>query len=473
MYHMLPSHILEIDVAIFVFFFLIITIVGVNYRGLSDSFREYAVGDKSIPTHVLIFTIVATWLSGSMFFLVIEGTYSQGWYFILASLIGIPGGLFIVGNVLGPHMGKFLNNFSAPDMLGAVYGRKLQSIFAICFVLTEIGCIAIQFKVIARTINTILQCDPIWAAAVSAMIVIIYSAHGGIKAVTFTAVVKFMTFCILIPILIFIMISNLKTDSTILESFAAKEEFKFGAVSNSSRILESTSYGFYMLFAPLIGAGLFQRLLMARDTKQIKKSTKISSIVILIAVLLMVVIAVLVFAENPNLEPNKIVDYLANRYPYEGLKGLFAVGIVALAMSNADSTLNACAVMISHDILPEIGSNKDNRILRAKISSYVIGLLALVLALKVDGLLNILLLTANFSLPILFIPLLSLILGFETSRRVVYMAISAGALATIWSVFYIGGVNSFIPGLLANAIVFFGAHYILGEKGGWGNNTIK
>lgn len=470
---MLPNHILEIDIAIFVFFFLIITIVGINYRGFNNTFREYAVGDKQFPTYVLTFTIVATWLSGSLFFGILEGTYNKGIFFILSILIGIPGGLLIAGKLIGPRMGKFMNSLSAPDMLGTLYGIRLQAIFAICFVLTEIGYVAVQFKVIARAINTILHCDPIWAAVVSGIIVIVYSAQGGVKAVTFTDVVQFITFCILLPILLGVVVYNIPSGSNVIDALAQNPNFNFNLATSSGKFLDDISFGFYMLLAPVIGSGLLQRMLMASNPDQIKKSISISTIIVFIALLMIVAIGVFVLVEKPDIAPNKIVGYLADRYPYEGLKGLFAVGIVALAMSTADSTINASAVMIANDIMPFFGFNRQGCLKIAKRASYILGFLSLIVALMVDGLLDLIMMTANFSIPVILVPFVSTVFGFHTSRRVVYMSIIAGALATVWGILYINETIAFIPGMIMNAVVFFGAHYILGEKDRLGHNVIK
>jgi Na+/proline symporter len=469
---MLPTHILEIDIAIFVFFFLVISIVGINYRGLNNTFREYALGDRKFPTYVLTFTIVATWLSGSLFFGILEGAYGKGIFFILSILIGIPGGLLIAGKFIGPRMGKFMGKLSAPDMLGTVYGIRLQAIFAICFVLTEIGYVAVQFKVIARAINTILHCDPIWAAVVSAIIVIVYSAQGGVRSVTFTDVVQFITFCVLVPILLWVVIANKPTGLSVIDTLSQSPNFNFNLGIGSSKFLDDISFGFYMLLAPIIGSGLLQRMLMASSTDQIKRSISISTIIVFVSLVMMITIGVFVLIEKPNLEANKIVEYLADRYPYEGLKGLFAVGIVALSMSTADSTVNASAVMIANDIMPFFGCNRQGCLRIAKRASYVLGLLSLLVALMVDGLLDLIMMTANFSIPIIFVPFVSTVFGFHTTRRVVYMSIAAGTVATLWGMIYIGETNAFIPGLVMNAVVFFGAHYLLGEKGGPGHNKI-
>ncbi len=62
------------------------------------------------------------------------------------------------------------------------------------------------------------------------------------------------------------------------------------------------------------------------------------------------------------------------------------------------------------------------------------------------------------------------VFGFKTTRQVVLMAMSAGAITVVGLLLYSRDVNSFFPGMLANLLVMLGAHYGLGAPGGWGYN---
>lgn len=127
---------ITIDILILVTFLLLNIVVGFRYRGKNQSFKEYAVGDKNFSTATLTATIVATWMSGSIFFLEIEQTYSRGLYFIIAAIMGGIVGMLLVGRVIGPRMGKFMHNVSLPETLGKLYGKHVQFIAGIsCVVL--------------------------------------------------------------------------------------------------------------------------------------------------------------------------------------------------------------------------------------------------------------------------------------------------------------------------------------------------
>ena len=140
-------------------------------------------------------------MSGSVLFIGLENAYTQGLYYSLAALVGINGGLLIIGLIIGPRMGKFLDHVSVLDILGSYYGSNVQAIAGISAVLTNVGYIAIQFKAISKITETLFGYTGPEITIVIVILIILYSTSGGVKSVTFTDVVQFFTFGTLLPLL--------------------------------------------------------------------------------------------------------------------------------------------------------------------------------------------------------------------------------------------------------------------------------
>ena len=222
------------------------------------------------------------------------------------------------------------------------------------------------------------------------------------------------------------------------------------------------------LMTPALQPQLFQRIVMARDTAQIKHSFGYATIICLGIELCMIWIAIMMLVDQPSLETDKIMQHIVNTHTYPGFKGLLGIGIIAMSMSTADSVLNSCAVIIANDILPPLGLHKQRSLNTARWATLVLGTLGLVMALSTQNLLQVLLGAAHFYIPsVAPAPMLLAIFGFKTSRRVVLLAMGAGATATAACLFYFKSVHSFLPGMLANLITMLGLHYLLGEEGGW------
>ncbi len=467
----LPSQ--TIDILIFVVFLLLNVIVGFKYRGKKQSFKEYAIGDKKFSTATLTATIVATWMSGSILFIGIEQTYSRGLYFVLAATIGGAIGMLLVGRVVGPRMGRFLDNVSLPDTLGSLYGRSVQLIAGISCVILSIGYIAVQFQIISRILSILSGYDSPIIVIIAAAIITLYSLSGGVKAVTFTDILQFFTFGTLLPILALVIWNNLKDPHQVIRMFQTNPIFSLREVVGWSPEFMGTLTLMSYFAIPELAPELFQRMVMAQDTVQLKRSISYATVIGISVLLCIMWIAVLLLVDQPGLEPDKVVRYMVDTHVYTGLRGFLGIGVLALAMSTADSTINSTAVIIANDILPPLKLQKEGSLKTAKFATLFLGVFSVLLALYVKGLLKIILFSACFYSPIVIVPMLLTIFGFQTSRRVVLMAMGAGAVTVITLLFTFKNVNSFFPGMLANLITMLGAHYLLGEEGGWGHNPIR
>ncbi|MEL6153037.1 MAG: metal-dependent phosphohydrolase, partial [Bacteroidota bacterium] len=213
---------------------------------------------------------------------------------------------------------------------------------------------------------------------------------------------------------------------------------------------------------------LFQRIAMAKNSGQAKRALNYSAGILSLIFLVSVWVGILLLADNPDLAKKEVVTYMVKKYTYPGMAGFLGAGIIALAMSTADSSLNSISVMFANDLVkPWTSKAYYGSVTIARLFSVVVGLFALFLALFNQDLLKLVLLSVSLYMPIFTIPMLMAVLGFRTSAKSVLISMAAGLLTVIlWSV-YFTNANSVIPGMLANLIMLLGSHYLLGEPGGW------
>jgi Na+/proline symporter len=328
-------------VTIFIFAFLILNIIlGLKSSKNITSITQYAIGDRNFSTGAIVATIVATWMSGSLLFLDLEGTYSSGLYYIVAIIVGRMVGLLLTGYVVGARMGKFLNDVSVPESLGKLYGKAVQVTAGVSTVLSSIGYIAIQLQIIARILTILFNYEGPEVVTISAIIITFYSLSGGVKAVTFTDILQFFTFGTLLPVLALTIWNHLQDHSVVANMLTTNPLFSFREVVKWSPEFMGTLVFMTYLMTPSLPPQLFQRIVMARDTAQVKRSIGYSTIINLAISLCIIWIAVMILADKPGLEPNKVMQYIVNTHTYPGLKGFLGIGVIAMAMSTADSTLN-------------------------------------------------------------------------------------------------------------------------------------
>lgn len=182
-------------------------------------------------------------------------------------------------------------------------------------------------------------------------------------------------------------------------------------------------------------------------------------------------IGILLLADNPDLEPNNLLTHIINNYSYTGLKGLIAVGIMAVIMSTADSYINSASILFSHNFCKplQIRFAVNNELLLSRIASVFIGMGAFFLAFNAKSILDLTLLIWGSYMPIVTVPLMLAIFGFRSSSKSVIIGMSAGI--TIMLVFKLLDfkINSTIPAMVANFLFLVGSHYLLNQQGGWIN----
>ncbi|PCJ28944.1 MAG: hypothetical protein COA94_03210, partial [Rickettsiales bacterium] len=123
-----------------------------------------------------------------------------------------------------------------------------------------------------------------------------------------------------------------------------------------------------------------------------------------------------------------------------------------------------------HDICSIIDIKEENKLKISRIFAIFISVAAVLMALLLKNLIDLILLAANFYLPIVTAPLLLAIAGFRTSERSVLIAMFSAGVTVIfwkWQLQAITGVDSVLPGMVMHIIALFAAHYLLGEDGGW------
>ena len=458
---------LDIDIALVSIFLVITLVVGIYYGRQVKDLRDYALGGKNFSTSTLVATIIATWASGSSLFIDVENTYSSGLYYILAAL-GFPCNIWLCGQ-LAVLMGPFMNNVSVAEAMGDMYGKGIRIITSITAIVAKIGFTAIQFQVMGRLFSNWLNLESSTLTIVAAIIVLVYTSFGGVRSVTFTDVLQFFTFGLIIPILTLAIWNRMQGPAQqVAATLATNPLFDLKTVVGwNPKFMATLGLLTYFCIPGVYDPELFQRLAMARNTQQAKQASIYAAGIFLLLFILQAWMGILLLVDHPNMAPEEIIPHLIAHYTYTGLRGLLGVGVVALAMSTADSVLNACSVLFANDVIKPLAGKNQGTVIIARVFSLFMGLSSLILALYSKDILELLLACNSFYTPIVAAPMLMAVLGFRSTTRAVLIGMAAGGITVlVWSILG-NNSDSIVPGMLANFVGLVGSHYLLMEPGGW------
>jgi Na+/proline symporter/signal transduction histidine kinase len=459
----------DFDIAVIIAFLLLNLIFGLaSGRGIKN-IREYAIGNRNFSTATIVATIVATWIFGSVVSLNLIETYNNGLYFIIP---GIADGIsfFIIAYFYAPRMREFLGKLSVAEAMGSIYGTNVRIITAVSGIIPAIGNIAIQFSIFTILLNYLFGELNIYVLVFSSLIVITYSTLGGIKSVTFTDMIQFFTFGVVIPMMVFLIWQEINSVDEISNILTTNPLFDYKEVLNiENPRFSGVIFLFLFFMVPGLDPALFQRITMAKSTMQIAKAFIISGIVITCFYMLVDFAGVLLLADNvTNIDENNVLQYVLDNYCPTGFKGFFMIGIMAMIMSTADSYINTSSILFSYDLCQSLGVklSEQKTLLLIRISSLLIGIAGLLLSFFSGNLLEMILTSHGFYMPIVSVPLILAIFGFRSSTTAVLIGMVAGFVTVIYFKIF-SKVDSIMPGMLGNLVFFMGSHYILGEKGGW------
>lgn len=466
----------EVEAVIFIVFLLLNLGVGLYYGRGVKTIQDYALGNRNFSTGALVSTIIATWVGGDYLFITMSEVYTTGLHYTIGCL-GMVVCLLLNAYLFAPRMREFLGSVSVASAMGDLYGPQVRIISAISGTIASAGFIAVQFKVFGYVLENFLTIPGNYPVYLAGLIVIIYSAFGGIRSVTFTDIIQLFTFGVLIPVLSIIVWNDCSAspDFNLITAFQHPlfnyKEFldPLGSKFWSLLLL------FIMFSLPDLNPTMFQRVAIGRNIEQVKKAFSIAAILLMLILIGMAWISFLLFNVNPNLQPSNLVQYLIENYSSTGLRIFILLGIVSMCMSTADSNINSSSVLITHDFCTPLNIKFKSEVILSRIISVLLGIISIYLALLDYDLLPLVFMTQSFYIPIVDVPLLMAILGFRSSSKSVLIGMGAAFISVIiWRLFYMDtGVDSILPASLVNFIFFIGSHYLLKQKGGWVDKTNK
>ncbi len=460
----------NLDSTIFIGFLAVTVVIGLFSSRGTNTIKQYAVGDRNFSTATIVATIVATWISGEFFYSSISEAYVNGLYSIWIAL-GDPLYLLCIGLFFAPRMGEFLGNLSVAEAMGDLYGKHVRIITAIASVIGTAGLVGIQLKLAGTIFEYALDIPSIYGVIMATAIVTLYSAMGGVKSVTFTDVIQFLTFGVAVPVLAYALLTSIANLDTISHTLATNPLFNYKEVFDFSEPFSRKQLFLFLFFiSPGFSPQIFQRISIAKNTNQVRASFIIAAITCLLLGIMINWIAVLTLSINPLLNANDVVKHVMLNSSYVGLKGMMLAGVMAMIMSTVDSCINSTAVIVIHDFCKPLKIRFiTNEIFAARISSILLGSLSLILSLQNGSLLELLVITESFYAPIVSVPFVMAILGFRSTAKSVILGMTAGfATVLLWDyVLQIQAVNSICFAMISNLMVLMGSHYLLKQKGGW------
>ncbi len=387
-------------------------------RRKSNSITDVILAGRSIPLFVAVFTMSATWVGGGYINGTAEYTYGDGllwaqapWGYAISLILG---GLFFARKMRRYEFKTML------DPLEQRYGKKMAALLFLPALSGELFWTAAILTALGTTFGTVLGIDFTTAIILSAVIALAYTALGGLWAVALTDILQMILILIGLGLVIPFALQSVGGWDTVWAKYV---EAKGGAAQFwPTREALGHYYWNWWDFALLLMLGgipwqvYFQRVLSAKNENTAMWLSIIAGFICILAAIPAVMIGVIgtgveswerFGATAP--EQNALILPWVVRYLTPSFIATIGLGAVAAAvMSSVDSSVLSASSMATWNVFrplvkPDISAEQLTKVLKRFI--WIIGTLALILALQIESVSALWFLCSDFVYCLLFPPL--------------------------------------------------------------------
>lgn len=479
-----------VTVAIVGTFFLVVFLIGVVDRK-RVTIDDYWVNSRKTKPWVLAATTASSFLGVGSLISNAGVAYSGGGWATLALVLSFVLYFFIFARFFAPRIKEFGDStraYTLPDFLENRYDKRTRLVGTLV-VLTVYGFfLALQILGIGIFVAAVGGIDPRFATVIGGLIVVAYTAIGGMRADIRTDIFQFAVMLLLLFVFLPILLvkgGGVEALRSLPPSFLLGGEFAPWYVY---------VLGFFTIGATnLVSADLWQRAYAGDTRSGVKRAFFIASVIVLLFLVAGTLFGLIGKAVLPDVSSNMVVPELLKLYLPPVLFGLVLAGFFAAIMSSADTVLLVMSMTLVHDVYQktfkrELAPEKVLSVSRAVTA--LLGFLAVALALTVGSVVHILIDAISFSVALLpaiifgFYPHTKSfkrysiasnlhpisdrsqtetkessgfgvgVYGKSASPRAAFWSIIAGFVAVIVFLF-IAPVQAFIPGIAVSFLAFF------------------
>ncbi|RXK85035.1 sodium:solute symporter family protein [Chlorobaculum sp. 24CR] len=346
-----------IDYLIFGVYMTVILGVGVYHFRRNGDAEDYYVGGRDIaPSHVGL-SIVATDVGGG-FSIGLGGVGFlmglAGSWLLFTGLVGA----WLSAVLLIPRLKKIDREqgfMTYPDFLRYRYDRRVAVLAALISGIGYLGFTAAQMLAGAKLASaTILQTNPFgmeqvsFALLIIALVTVLYTMIGGLKAVIYTDTVQW------IVLLAGLMLVTIPVTLVKIGGFGALVAALPPSHFSLTSIEPATFINWMITIVPIwfVGMTLYQRVYACRDEREAKKAWYIAGIfeypIMAFTGVFLGMCARVVF---PEAEPEQAMPMLISQVLPVGVTGIVVAAYFSAIMSTADSCMMAASGNFTNDLL--------------------------------------------------------------------------------------------------------------------------
>ncbi len=408
--------------------------------GMSD----FLVAGRRLPLWMATATLLATWFGAGSSMGVAATVYSDGISGVLADPFGaslslILAGVFIVGILRKKQC------MTVTDIIERRFGKAAGVYASLWMIPVYVGWLGAQLLGLGTILNLLTGMSVVHGTLIGAAVVLLYTCAGGMWAVTLTDVVQVG---IMVLGLIMLLPGTLEMAGgaeALMGSFTAADSLLPASDSNFNDYVYYIGSWIIMGLGCIVGQDLVQRSLASKNSNVAVASSVISGFTYMVIGLIPIAIGIAARIILPkygitddmmgdNLE-NQVLPRIAILVMGESSPVILTVFIAALTaaiMSSADSSLLAGASLLCNNVIAPVFPKLRVKwlLLSTRIATVFLTIVALVLAIWVKSIYNLMINSWISQLVVIFLPVIMAMYVPKATRHNAWATMIVGTV--VW-----------------------------------------
>ncbi len=328
---------------------------------------------------------------------------------------------------------------TAAEYIGKRFGGKEQQFYTYMTLLLSLFTTAAVLYPVGKMVHVATDLPVNTCILIIGMIIVLYTAAGGLWAVLVTDVVQFVILSAAVLIVIPISFSEIGGFQNLVQK--APEHF-FQPFNEDYTLGFMLAFIVYQTFYIGGNWSYVQRYTSVANQKDSKKVAGIFTILYLVSPIIWMLPPMIYRVINPNLEGLQTEDaymMLIQKVMPGGLIGLVLAGMVSATSSKANTTINMAATVFAQDIYKNLlnkTASEKNVIWVARFFTLLFGVLTILVAMWIPsagGIVEVVLSTASIAGGALFAPI---IWTLFSKRQTGFSVVTATVASLVINLFF-------------------------------------
>ncbi|WP_018626559.1 sodium:solute symporter family protein [Niabella aurantiaca] len=467
-----------IDTAVVIVFSVFILLVGISFSRTGRNLKSFFAGGESVPWFIGGLSLFMSFFSAGTFVAWGAIAYQHGWVAVTIQWTMCIGAL-VTGLYLAPKW-KATGNLTAAEFIKERLGSKVQKSFIYIFTIVSVFIKGSVLYSVAKLVSASLGYPLIPVTIVLGILMISYTAVGGLWAVMVTDILQF----VVLTAAVIIIIPLVFKEAGGVQHFIDKvpDDF-FHMVNGEYTWWFIIAFAIYHIF--YIGGNwtFVQRYTSVDTPKAASKVAYLFAALYILSPIIWMLPPMVYQSINPGLTgldtENAYIMVCKQVLPV-GLLGLMLTGMYFSTSASANTALNVVSAVFTNDIYKgSINPNASDKKLMfvARASSWFFGIFMILIALGVPYIGGIVEFTLSVGAitggPLLLPPIWALFSKKLTGKATIYITIISLAVNLLFKMVipFINGYklsrgNEMLLGVLLPLLLLLVYEFMINKKSG-------